>query len=277
MAATPDVPVIRPVALPGGLTVTIAEYPDPAAAKGTGVLVLHGGAGPATVTGLAAALARDAHVIVPTHPGFDGTPRPEGFDEVADLASAYLDLLDVLGLSGVTVFGSSIGGWIAAEMAVRDNHQVIDRVVLANAAGITAEPGQEITDVSALTPAELGRLAFRNPRFRPDPDALSDAQRAAMAANQRTLAVYAGDPYMHDPKLRARLHRVQVPVLVLWGEQDGVIPLAYGKTLAGSFPDSRFVPVPETGHFPFIEDPATVFRALADFTASPQPSAGSVA
>ena len=131
--------------------------------------------------------------------------------------------------------------------------------------------------MSAMTPAELGGLAFRNPRFRPDPAALTGTQRAAMAANQRTLAVYAGDPYMHDPKLRGRLHRVDVPVLVLWGEQDGVIPLAYGRTFAGSFPDSRFVPVPGTGHFPFIEDPETVFRALKDFTASPQPVAGPVA
>ena len=140
MTATSAAPFTRSVTLPGALAVTIAEYGDPAAANGTGVLVLHGGSGPITVAGLAAALARDAYVIVPTHPGFDGTPRPEGFDEVADLASAYLDLLDVLGLSSVLVFGSSVGGWIAAEMAVRDNHRVIGRVVLANAAGIDAEP-----------------------------------------------------------------------------------------------------------------------------------------
>jgi pimeloyl-ACP methyl ester carboxylesterase len=257
MTPTPAVPLTRSVRLPGALTVTVTEYGDPATAKGTGVLVLHGGGGPATVAGLAAALSRDAYVVVPTHPGFDGTPRPAGFDEVADLASAHLDLLDSLGLSSVLVFGSSIGGWIAAEMAVRDNHQVIDRVVLANAAGI--------------------KLAFCKPEFRPDPAALTEAQRAGAVANQRTLAVYAGEPYMHDPKLRGRLHRVEVPVLVLWGEQDGVIPLAYGRTYASAFPDSRFVPVPGTGHFPFIEDPATVFGALQEFTASPQSVAGSVA
>jgi pimeloyl-ACP methyl ester carboxylesterase len=268
MTVPSSAPASRIVTLPGGLSITIAEYGDPHASKGTGVLPLHGGAGPFSILGLATALSQDSYVIAPTHPGFDGTVRPEWCDTVADIASAYLDLLDALNLTDVLVIGSSVGGWIAAEMAVRDNHKVLGAVTLVNAAGIKAEPGQEIASVAALSPAEIGKLSFYNPRFRPDLAALTDQQRAAMAANQRTLAVYAGNPYMHDPKLRGRLHRIDIPALVVWGEQDGVIPLEYGRTLAASIPESRFVPIPQAGHFPFIENPDAFFKALGDFTAT---------
>jgi pimeloyl-ACP methyl ester carboxylesterase len=254
----------RVVELPG-VAVTITEYGDADTGKGTGVLILHGGAGTQSVSGLAAAMSEHAYVITPIHPGFDGTPRPEGFDEIADIASAYLDLLDMLDLNAVMVFGSSVGGWIAAEMAVRDNHGRIACVVLANAAGIKPEPGQEIADVSVLSPAEIGQLAFHDPRFRPDPASFTDQQRATSIANLRTLATYTGPAGMYDPKLGPRLHRVEVPVLVLWGEQDGIIPLEYGRTFASAFPHARFVPVPDAAHFPFIENPGATAAAMGDF------------
>ena len=92
--------------VPAGLTVTVREFGRNT--DGTGILLLHGGAGPASVLGLAAALSEDAYVVVPTHPGFDGTPRPDSTDSVADLASAYLDLLDLLDLREVTVIGNSV-------------------------------------------------------------------------------------------------------------------------------------------------------------------------
>ena len=266
--STATTPASRAVELPSGLSVTITEYGDATAAKGTGVLLLHGGAGSRSVAGFAAALSEHAYVITPTHPGFDGTPRPDWADTVADLASAYLDLIDVLGLTGVLVIGSSVGGWIGSEMALRDNRGTIAALTLINAAGIAGTPGRpgaDITDVSTLSPTELSALSFHKPEFRPDFSAFSEQQRAGMLANQRALAIYAGEPYMHDPKLRGRLHRVSVPVLVLWGEHDGVTPLEYGRAFAGAFSRSRFVPIADSGHFPFLENPGAVFAALGDF------------
>ena len=257
----------RTVALPQGLDLSVTEFGDPEADKGAAVLMLHGGAGVGTLFGFATALSERGYVVAPTHPGFDGTPRPEGFDSVADLATAYLDLLDELELSRVTVIGSSLGGWIAAEMALRDNHGVLDSLVIVNAAGIKADPGQRVTDLTGMSPAEISRLSFHRPEFRPDLTALPEERRAIAAANQRTLALYSGGPSLEDPKLRGRLHRVRIPVLVLWGENDGVIPLDYGRTFAGAFPAARFVPVAEAGHFPFIENPEAVFAALGEFGA----------
>ncbi|MEZ0089566.1 alpha/beta fold hydrolase [Streptacidiphilus sp. EB129] len=253
----------RTISLRDGLTVTVQEFGENS--DGTGVLMLHGGAGPRSMAGFAAGMSQHAYVVVPTHPGFDGTPRPEWADSVADLASAYLDLLDELGLDGVMVAGSSVGGWIAAEMGLRDNRGRISALVLLGSTGITPEPPLEIANPANLGPVRTGELAFHNPDLRLNPATLSEEQKAGMAANQRTLAVYAGDPFCHDPKLRGRLHRVTVPVLVLAGEQDGIVPLEYERALADAFPRGTFRPVPEAGHFPHIEQPGTVFGAIGDF------------
>jgi pimeloyl-ACP methyl ester carboxylesterase len=211
----------------------------------------------------------------PPIPASTAAPRPDGFDTVADLASGYLDLLDALGLTDVLVIGSSVGGWIAAEMALRDTRARLRALTLIDAAGVAGAPGREVADVSVLSPAALSELSFHRPELRPDFGALSTEQKAAMAANQRALAVYAGDPYMHDPKLAGRLHRIGVPVLALWGEHDGVTPLEYGREFARLIPGAAFVPVAGAAHFPFVENPEVVFAALEAFLADPRQAAPS--
>ena len=263
MTVTAPIATTRTVELPGGLAVTIQEFGQNT--EGTGVLMLHGGAGPRSMAGFAAGMSQHAYVVVPTHPGFDGTPRPESTDTVADLATAYLDLLDALDLRGVMVIGNSVGGWIAAEMGVRDNADRISCLTLLASTGIAPEAPLQLANPADIGPARTGELAFHNPRFRPDPTTLSPEQLAAMGANQRTLAVYAGDPFCYDPKLRGRLHRVTVPVLVLAGGQDGIAPLEYERALAASFPRATFRSIAQAGHFPHIEQPGAVFGAIGDF------------
>src|SRR5258708_1967688 len=106
-------PQTRTETFADGLTLRFDER-----GSGRPVLVLHGGAGPQSVAGFAAALAARARVITPTHPGFGGAPRPEWFDSVDDLAHAYLELLERLDLREVTLIGFSIGGWIACRAGV---------------------------------------------------------------------------------------------------------------------------------------------------------------
>jgi pimeloyl-ACP methyl ester carboxylesterase len=255
----------RTIDLSNGLRVTIDERGDATAEPGTGVLLLHGGAGPQSVAGLAAALSEHAYVVTPTHPGFNGTPRVPWLDSAADLADAYLDLLVELGLDQVMVIGNSIGGWIAAEMALRDIQGRVASMVLLNANGIRPDSPSQITDIRTVAPAAIGKLSFYNPAFRPDFAAMSEEQRAVVAANQQTLAVYAGEDFMFAPKLRWRLHRVTVPVLVAWGEEDGVVTPAYGRAYAAALPNSSFKLIPEAGHFPQIEQPGAVLAAIGEF------------
>src|SRR5579859_7277568 len=103
--------------------------------KGRTFLLLRGGAGPLSMTGLAGSLAVNARAIVPTHPGFNGEPRPEGFSRISDLALAYLALIERLDLQNVVVVGNSVGGWMAAEMGLLGSPRV-SGIVLLNAVGI---------------------------------------------------------------------------------------------------------------------------------------------
>jgi pimeloyl-ACP methyl ester carboxylesterase len=218
--------------------------------------------------GLASALSRSAHVLVPTHPGFSGGPRPEWFDSIDDLAFAYLDLLERLDLRDVLVIGSSMGGWIASAMALRDTTRLLSGLVLVDAGGIQVE-GHPIADVSTLTPDQLSALSFHNPAaFRVDPATVSPEQVEARAANFRALYVYDQGQGMGDPKLRRRLRRVRISALVVWGESDGVVDPEYGRAYAQAFPDARFQLIPEAGHLPQIEQPERLLTLVWEFANS---------
>ncbi|MEV1009689.1 alpha/beta fold hydrolase [Streptomyces sp. NPDC049881] len=204
------------------------------AGTGSPVLVLHGGPGPDSVTPLVEHLAARHRVLAPTHPGWDGTPRPGGLDSVTALAAVHLDLLAGLDLRGVTVVGTSFGGWAAARMAVGDRDGRISRLVLIDAIGPDI-PGQAVTPPAGRLPA---------------------------------LDAYTGRG-MRDPELLPALAAVTYPVLVLWGAEDKVVTPDFGAAYAAAFPDGRFVLVPGAGHLPIREEPEAVLTALDAFLAAP--------
>jgi len=231
--------------------------------QGPAFLLLHGGAGPQSM-GEFAALLLNTHpvrALVPTHPGFGGTPRPNGLNRVAKLAALYGRLLDDLGLDDVTVIGNSVGGWIAAEMALLGSPR-ISGVVLLDAVGIEVE-GHPVANVSGLSLPEIQALSFHDPTpFRVDPVAIPDAQKVIMAANSAALAIYAGSPSMADPTLLGRLREIAIPTLVLWGESDRIVEPAYGQVYAEAIHWARFEVLPETGHMPQMETPELVLRTI---------------
>lgn len=224
--------------------------------KGRAFVLLHGGAGARSMAGLAKSLAADGRVVVPTHPGFDGTQRPEWFNRINDLTLAYLALIERLDLSEVTLVGNSMGGWIAAEMALRHSPHV-KRIVLLNAVGIEGT----IADPTKLAPPDRLALSFHDPkRFAIVPDGPEALQR--MAKNQETLRVYAGAA-MYDPQLQGRLQNIAVPALVIWGESDRIVDVEYGRQFAEAIPGARFERVKEAGHFPQIEKLQEVANLIA--------------
>ncbi|MEU8575213.1 alpha/beta fold hydrolase [Streptomyces asoensis] len=236
-------------------------------AAGRPVLVLHGGGGPLTVAPIAEHLAADAHTLLPTHPGWNGTPRPAGLTRVADLAAAYLRLLRDRDLSDVLVVGSSLGGWIAVELAAADTEGRISGVVLLDAVGIDVE-GEPVRDFFALDPRGVAEYAYHDPeRFYLDPATLPAERLAAVRADMATLRVFSGGPAMSDPGLRARLADITVPTLVLWGESDRICTPAYGKEYAASLGNARFALVAEAGHLPHLEQPERTFALVDAFAA----------
>jgi pimeloyl-ACP methyl ester carboxylesterase len=233
--------------------------------EGRPILLLHGGAGPKSMAGFAALLANRAHVIVPTHPGFMRTPRPDWFNSISDLALAYADLLEALDLKDVLVIGQSMGGWIASELATRQSAR-IGGIVLVNAVGVFVE-GHDIADPFKLSPAELSALAFHDPsRFAIDPSKLGPEDLANMGANRAALGVYS-TPQMFDPKLLRRLRRVSVPAMVVWGESDRVVDMDYGRAFAAAIPNARFEPIAKSAHFPQLEQPEALLALVENFPA----------
>jgi len=230
--------------------------------EGRPFLLLHGGGGPGTVAGFGALLAgsRPARVISPTHPGFGGTPRPEALHTVAGLAGLYVALLDQLGLDDVTVVGNSIGGWIAAEMALLASPRV-NGIILVNGVGIQV-PDHPIADFFSLTMDQVTQLSYHDPdRFRIDPATLPPAAQAGMAGNRATLAVYAGTA-MSDPTLAGRLSVVETPTWVLWGDSDQIVDPDYGRAFAAAIPSARFQLLTDTGHLPQLETPDQLLQAI---------------
>lgn len=224
-------------------------------------LLLHGGAGVRTMAGFADLLANRTHsrVLLPTHPGFGGTPKADGLTSVKALAQAYVAMLEQLDLAEVTVIGNSFGGWLAAEIALLDSPRVSGAVIV-DGIGIEVE-GHPVTDVSGLSSAEILAHSFHDPSKAPTPPKTpaSDGPSPDVAA----LISYTG-PAMSDPTLAERLGGLDLPVQVVWGESDGIVDPEYGKAYAAAIPLSSYTLLPRTGHLPQVESPEELLGALLD-------------
>jgi pimeloyl-ACP methyl ester carboxylesterase len=252
-----------PVAGYGTVELSVTEK-----GEGRPFLLLHGGGGPLTVTGFADLLAaqRPARVVTPTHPGFGGTPRPDSLAGVPGLAALYIALLADLGLRDVTVMGNSIGGWIAAEMALLDTDR-ISSFVLVDAVGIEV-PGHPIADFFSLTPKQVAELSYHDPdRFGIDPSKLSPEALRVMTGNRATLTVYAGTS-MRDGGLAERLAGVTTPTLVVWGDSDRIADVDYGRAFADAVPGGQFQLLRDAGHLPQIEAPEQLIDVVWAFAES---------
>lgn len=219
-------------------------------------------------------LAGQYSVIVPSHPGFGRSPLPDGFDSVDDLAYVYLNLLRRMAAAparAVRLIGLGLGGWIAAEVAIRST-QHISRLVLVDAVGIKVS-GPTVRDIAdnflmdseaflkaaCYDPAAGARLM----KF-PGPD-LTEEELVTLLHNRETMALFAWKPFMHNPRLRKWLRRIDVPALVLWGNSDGIVSADYGRAFAQAIPGAEFRLVPEAGHYPYLERAEAFLGATLPF------------
>jgi pimeloyl-ACP methyl ester carboxylesterase len=192
---------------------------------------------------------------------------PDWIDSVDDIAYIHLELLDRLRLDQVDVIGCSIGGWIAAELATKAP-KTVRRLVLVGPVGVKTGPVDrlDVPDIFALPQGDLQKLLFHDPeRMRVDPARLSDEQLAISARNRETLALLSWEPYMHNPKLRHRLHRVTAQALFLRGESDGLVSAEYLAAYARLLPNARTTTIAAAGHAPHVEQPEAFARAVLQF------------
>ena len=231
------------------------------------LVFLHGAGGHTGWMGFLEELSRQFEVFAPEHPGFGQSDDPPWLDEVADLAYFHLDLLAALRLERVHLIGTSLGGWVAAEMAVRSTARLAS-LTLVGAVGITAN-GAPIPDIFRMPVEENLR------RFYADPERaarrlgdLAQADMNIVAKNRATVMRLAYRPRFHNPGLAKWLHRFDVPTLLLWGEKDGLVPPEFGEAYRALIPNSRLVVLPDAGHAPFDEQKEAFLAAFAAFVGS---------
>jgi pimeloyl-ACP methyl ester carboxylesterase len=240
--------------------------------RGSGplLLLLHGGGGALDPNGeFFDLLTHDFEVIAPSHPGFGRSPLPEFFDSIDDLAYVYLDLIEQYDLRDVTLTGFSLGGWIAAEVAVRCAHRLA-RLILVGPVGIKVSDREtrDIPDVFALPPEEVTRLLYVDPkRYAPDYSAMTDDQLRVIARNRESLALFAWEPYMHNPKLRYRLGRLALPTLLIRGASDGLISERYLEAYRAAIPGARLETISACSHSPQVEQPRALVERVVAFAA----------
>lgn len=213
-------------------------------------------------------LAEKREVIIPWAPGFGRSTLPESVTSIDDISYLYLDLLDHYKLTGVSVMGFSVGGWIAAEMATK-NCSRIDRLVLVDAVGAKfgGRFDRDIEDIYFLPTEKVQALKFHDPAKDPldDLTALSDKQAFAVARHREVTAKLCWEPYYHNPSLKYRLNRIQAKTLVIWGAKDGFVPPKYGRAYAKRIPGAKFVGIPAAGHFPHIEQSDAFLKEVRAF------------
>lgn len=223
-------------------------------------------------------LARHFRVIAPSHPGFGTSSLPEWMNRIEDFAFVYLDLIEQLHVESLTIVGASIGGWIAAELGAMAS-SYFSRVVLIAPVGIKTNSRDELTvpDLFAKTIYEVREMTCADPEHRKmDISQLGEADLTAIARNRETLALTAWEPYMHNPKLIHRLHRLRAPTLLIRGDKDSFVSTDYFKSFAKLIPGSQVITIGGGGHFVHLDQPNLVSQAIKNFVASSTVSAMAV-
>jgi pimeloyl-ACP methyl ester carboxylesterase len=210
------------------------------------------------------ALAQHFHIFAPDTPGFGLTARPDWMRDMSDYILYFRDLLDTLGLDKPNIVGHSLGGWMAAELAVWYPERV-SKLVLSNAAGIRVK-GSPIADLFAMNIQEVLAACFDNPMAAMPlmPAEFNTDYMIAQYLERMTLASLAWNPN-YDPKLERRLSRVKCPTLVIWGENDRLIPQVYGDAWHKIIAGSTLVKLAGTGHMPMFEKYEEWTKEIADF------------
>ena len=221
--------------------------------RGRPILFLHPGIGLRGAEPFLKALGQIGRVIAPAHPGFHGSPVG-GFTSVDDLSYLYLSLLEDLDEPAL-VIGSSLGGWIALEIAAKSIANIAG-LVLVDSVGVrfNTRDKPDFADMYALPRAELDKRMYHDPAVAQiDYPSAPESELEIIARNREAEARFSWSPYLHNPCLNARLYRASTAALVVWGESDTFVPLSYGRQLAKALPNASFETIGKAGHFPHIE------------------------
>ncbi len=225
-------------------------------------------------------LAESARVIAPAHPGCAETDENKDIDTIDDVVFHYLEVLDALNLMEFDLVGSCVGGWIAAEIAARHPEKV-RKLVLIGATGLFVE-GALIGDVFMMAQPEYGSSyaslremlffsANQSAALEMFPDGKGELEDEVRRYQMLRFSSRIGfkPPYFYNRPLRNRLHRLRAPALVIWGEQDQMVPRVHGETYARLLPNAQPLKIIDgAGHSAQVEKPDITARMILNFLAA---------
>ncbi len=236
------------------------------AGSGDPLVFLHG-AGTVTVFDFAEAWSRKFRVVIPYHPGFGPSADDPAIDDIHDYVLHYLELFDALELRRFRLVGQSMGGFIAAKFAVEHGARV-EKLVLVCPIGLPMPPGQPTVNFLAVPPEQLPELLGHHPQTVlkhlpagvPPPEFIAERVKEATTAGR----VLGGGNHTFDEKLPRYLHRLTMPTLLVWGNNDKLTPTVQHKTWAKALPNAKVRLFDNAGHLVLDEAPAAV-DAIAAF------------
>src|SRR5215467_12763739 len=231
--------------------------------RGRALVILHGANGAMWLPYMQT-LAKRFEVIAPEHPGFGESDTPDWLDTVHDLAYFDLDLLAELDLDRVHLVGLSFGGWVAAELAVRDTSRLAS-LTLVGASGLHVNGVEQIDPFLRTDEQRIRDLFYDQARADTMVAQWLAPEMADIAMKNRvTMAKLSWQPRGHDPHLHKWLNRIDVPTLLVWGAEDKLFPPEHAQAYCDLIPQSKTVIIPECGHLPHVEKPAAFIAAFED-------------
>jgi pimeloyl-ACP methyl ester carboxylesterase len=264
------------------------------AGTGHALLLIHGMAGSsATWRGVLPLLSKRYRVVAPDLLGHGESAKPRGDYSLGAFAAWLRDLLDELGINRATVVGQSLGGGVAMQFTYQ-HRQYCDRLVLISSGGLGPDlsvilrlasmPGAELV-LPVIAPRPLVRIGNRLGSWLTSagmhsPQAgemwnayssMSDGQtRQAFLRTLRSVVDHRGQAVSATNKLHLSSG---LPTLLIWGDQDRIIPVSHGYATHAAVPGSRLEVLPGVGHFPHVESPTAVVQIIDDFIATTDPGA----
>jgi pimeloyl-ACP methyl ester carboxylesterase len=236
------------------------------AGSGRPVLVLHHDIGSPERLDFYDALASRFEVLVPHHPGYGKSERPQWLRSVRDVAVMYQWLLSDLGIDRPSLVGLGFGGWIAAEMATMA-HDRLHRLALVGAMGLKPPEG-DILDQAIVSYLDYARAGFHDQQaFARIYGDVSTDQLVDWDICREMCFRIAWKPYMYSQTLAHLLGGVKAPALVVWGDDDKIVPQSTGELYAAALPNARFEIVRACGHCAEMEQPDVLARLIGSFIA----------
>jgi pimeloyl-ACP methyl ester carboxylesterase len=249
------------------ITVANTEVEIFTGGSGPAILFLHGAGGNSGWQPYHEELSRDYTVYVPSQPGFNGTPRPNWVHTINDVCHFNLEMAQNLRLDQYILMGSSMGGWIAAEMAAMCHHN-LKTLILVDAAGIKPQKG-EIAEIFMVSAQTRLKQRFYDPSQVPNYEQytrqLTPEEQMVEHSNREMASRLCWRPYLHNLSLPYYLRKVPTPALIVWGQQDAIIPVECAELYQKALPNATLKVIDHCGHSPAIEKPREFLQTVREF------------